>query len=126
MIDIEKQVAYWRDSALSDWEAAQVLLRRKLVWQGLFFVHLALEKVIKAHVCRKTQGLAPYSHNLVRLADVAELPLSPEQRRILARANQFNLEGRYPDQGALEPSSHYAAEFSRQAQEVYQWLLSQL
>ncbi len=35
MIDIEKQVAYWRDGALSDWEAAQVLLRRKLVWQGL-------------------------------------------------------------------------------------------
>ncbi len=126
MIDIEKQVAYWRDGALSDWEAAQVLLRRKLVWQGLFFMHLALEKALKAHVCRKTRQLAPFSHNLMRLAELADISLTPEQTRILGRANQFNLEGRYPDQEALEPSHQYATEFIKQAQEVFKWLLSQL
>lgn len=44
---------------------------------GLFLAHLALEKTLKAHVCRTTGELAPKTHNLVRLAEMAgchELP----------------------------------------------------
>jgi HEPN domain-containing protein len=76
MINIEKQVAYWRDGAVEDWEIAQELIERGRTRHGLFFVHLSLEKLLKAHVCRHTQDLAPRLHNLVRLAELAALPLS--------------------------------------------------
>ncbi|NCO95976.1 MAG: HEPN domain-containing protein, partial [Armatimonadetes bacterium] len=52
MIDVEKQVAYWRDGAKEDWEVAQELVDRGRTRHGLFFGHLALEKLLKAHVCR--------------------------------------------------------------------------
>jgi HEPN domain-containing protein len=97
MINIEKQVAYWRDGAVEDWEIAQELIERGRTRHGLFFVHLSLEKLLKAHVCRHTQDLAPRLHNLVRLAELAALPLSQAQVDVLAEINAFHIEGRYPD-----------------------------
>lgn len=126
MIDIEKQVAYWRDGALSDWEAAQVLLRRQLVWQGLFLLHLALEKALKAHVCRQTNDLAPRIHDLVKLAHLAQLSLAEEQLDVLADANSFNLEGRYADLSLPPPTRQEATLVLRRTQEVFKWLIDQL
>ncbi len=79
MIDIDKQIAYWRDSADEDFAVARELVRRTRIRHGLFFAHLALEKALKAHVCRVTQDIAPRVHNLVRLAELAELDLQPAQ-----------------------------------------------
>ncbi len=73
MIDIAKQVAYWREGAVEDWEVARDLIERGKTRYGLFFVHLSLEKLLKAHVCRHTQDVAPRLHNLVR----PNWPLSP-------------------------------------------------
>ena len=69
MFDIGKQIAYWRDGAAEDWRVAQDLIKRRKVRHGLFFAHLALEKLLKALVCRRTQDLAPRIHSLVRLAE---------------------------------------------------------
>jgi len=38
---------------------------------GLFLANLALEKALKALVCKATRDLAPRIHNLVRLAELA-------------------------------------------------------
>jgi hypothetical protein len=48
MFDIGKQIAYWRDGAAEDWRVAQDLIKRRQVRHGLFFAHLALEKLLKA------------------------------------------------------------------------------
>ena len=119
MIDIEKQVAYWRDGAAEDWEIAQELIARGRTRHGLFFVHLSLEKLLKAHVCRHTQDLAPRLHNLVRLAELAALPLSQTQVDVLAEINAFHIEGRYPDVLIPPPSQDEAEDYLRRAQEVY-------
>lgn len=79
MIDIDKQIAYWRDSADEDFAVARELVRWTRIRHGLFFAHLALEKALKAHVCRVTHDIAPRVHNLVRLAELAELDLQPAQ-----------------------------------------------
>ena len=39
---------------------------------------------------------APRSHNLIYLAECANLTLSDSQREILTRVNKYNLETRYP------------------------------
>ncbi|MDO9129157.1 MAG: hypothetical protein Q7U34_04750 [Anaerolineales bacterium] len=52
---MNKQVAYWKDGAAKDLDFAGRLLERdEEVLYGLFFVHLTLEKAIKAHVCKQT------------------------------------------------------------------------
>lgn len=105
MIDIGKQVNHWRKSAIEDLDVAEdLILNRHRVLHGLFFVHLALEKLLKALVCQKTQKLAPYIHNLIRLSEIADLHLDPQHKTLLADVNDFNLSGRYPDLLVSKPS----------------------
>jgi HEPN domain-containing protein len=126
MIDINKHVTYWHDGAVEDWEVAQGLIGQQKIRHGLFFAHLALEKLLKAHVCHHTQELAPRIHNLTRLAQLTALTFSSEQIDILADMNAFNLEGRYPESLGLPPSPTEANEYLDRAQKVYQWLMNQL
>ena len=51
MIDAEKQIVYWRKGAEEDIAVARELLEKKRIRHGLFFVHLSLEKMLKAHFC---------------------------------------------------------------------------
>lgn len=111
MIDIGKQIEHWRSGAGEDWEVARDLVARGKVRHGLFFAHLALEKTLKAHVCRTTNELAPPIHNLVRLAATANLSLKPEQRDLLAEVNSFNIEGRYPELFLPLPSASESAAY---------------
>ena len=46
MIDIQKQIDYWRNGAIEDWNVAEDLVSRNKTRHGLFFVHLALEKLL--------------------------------------------------------------------------------
>ena len=71
---------------------------------GLFIAHLALEKMLKAHVCLE---LAPRIHNLVRLAEMAGLKLSETQIDLLADASEFNIEGRYSKMLIWKRGLHY-------------------
>ncbi len=51
-IDIQKQIKYWQHGAVEDWDVAENLVDQQKVRHGLFFAHLALEKILKAHVCQ--------------------------------------------------------------------------
>lgn len=107
-------------------DLAQDLIKRNKTRHGLFFAHLALEKLLKAHVCRQTQDLPPRIHNLTRLAELAGLSLDQTQVDTLAEMNVFNLEGRYPDISLTPLSKKEATSYLRRAEDVYQWLMSQL
>ncbi|MBU0510940.1 MAG: HEPN domain-containing protein [Chloroflexi bacterium] len=95
MIDIEKQITHWKKGAEEDWEVAHDLVNQGRIRHGLFFAHLALEKVLKAHFCKYTRDLAPRIHRLPRLAELASLTLDPVQLEILLLMSTFNFEGRY-------------------------------
>ena len=59
MVDISKQITYWQDGAKEDFEVAKQLIASEKIRHGLFFAHLALEKVLKAKFCQKTNEIAP-------------------------------------------------------------------
>ena len=122
MIDIGKQVAHWRNSAVEDWSVAQDLVSRGKVRHGLFFAHLTLEKTIKAHVCKATGELASKIHNLVRLSQIASLTLSEDHIDLLAEVNEFNIEGRYPEMLLPPPSREEADAYMIRIHEVLQCL----
>ena len=73
MINIEKQIEYWEKSAFDDLDSAKILIERKRLLHGLFFCHLVIEKIIKAHVVKFTNEMAPRSHNLIFLSEKANL-----------------------------------------------------
>lgn len=103
---------------------AQELIERDKIRHGLFFAHLALEKTLKANVCRATGELAPKTHNLVRLAEKAGLELSEEQIDLLADANEFNTEGRYPEMLMPAPTRMEADQYMARIAEVLRCLNS--
>jgi HEPN domain-containing protein len=124
VLDIARQTIFWKESAQEDWAVAQELVLHERTRHGLFFAHLALEKALKACVVRRTGELAPRIHNLVRLAELAQIQLSPDQLDLLADMNVFNLEGRYPEVLAPLPSQAEAAEVMDSVGEVLAWLMN--
>lgn len=125
MIDINKQITHWRKGSVEDWEVARILVEQRRVRHGLFFAHLALEKMLKALVCRTSCNIAPPIHNLVRLAALTGLAIDEELLNLLAEVSPFNIETRYPDMLAPEPSLAEARTYLDSIQEVLQWLTSQ-
>lgn len=126
MIDISKQIKYWQENAQEDWEVALELLENNRFRHGLFFAHLALEKILKAHVCKETNDLAPKIHNLIHLSQLANINLSSDQFNLLAEMNPFNIEGRYPDSMKITPTKEEAQLLIGNARKVLEWLMNQL
>ncbi len=125
MVNIDEHIAYWKTGAVEDLDVAQQLVHSDKTRHGLFFAHLAIEKILKAHICKTTRQIAPKIHNLVRLAEYADLKLENDRRDLLAEMNEFNLEGRYPTSSPpISPSN--AKEYMERIKEVYQWLTQQL
>lgn len=125
MVDIAKQIAFWRDSAKEDWDVAKQLVDNERTRHGLFFAHLALEKILKAIVCKHSQDLAPRLHNLSRLAELAALTIDTQKMEVLAEMNAFHIEGRYPESLAKPPTKEEALNYMAGAEGVFQWLMNQ-
>jgi HEPN domain-containing protein len=64
---------------------------------ALFIGHLVIERLLKALIVKKTGNHAPLTHDLRRLAKLAELDLATEQKRYLDTITTFNLNARYDD-----------------------------
>jgi HEPN domain-containing protein len=126
MVDISQQVVYWRNGAEEDWEVANQLVNSGKTRHGMFFAHLALEKLLKAHICKKTEKLAPKIHNLVRLAEIAQLPLKSQDLDTLAEMNEFNLEGRYPITFVSPPTKKESQAYMKRAKGIFEWLTQKL
>lgn len=129
MVDVGKQVSYWKEVAADDWRVANKLLVGKETLSALFFAHLTMEKILKAHVCKQTQDYAPMIHNLLSLAKRASITLSSEQAKLLAELTTYNIRGRYPDMRGSQiekPTLPYARSLLKQTKEMYEWLKNQL
>jgi HEPN domain-containing protein len=126
MVDISEQIAYWRNGAEEDWEVAKQLVETGKTRHGMFFAHLAFEKLLKAHICKKREKFAPKIHNLVRLAEMALLELNPEDLDSLAEMNEFNLEGRYPLTYIPPPTKNESIKFLKKAKVMFEWLTKKL
>jgi HEPN domain-containing protein len=125
-MDVDKQIEYWTTGSAEDLGAARILLEQGYTRQGLFFAHLALEKMLKAHVVRAKQEVPPRIHNLVRLTQLAGLNLDDERERFLRRFDAHQLEGRYPDSQQVMIDPARAKQQLQKATETVQWLKAQL
>jgi HEPN domain-containing protein len=126
-VDVREQVEHWRRGAEADWRVGAHLVRVRKLRHGLFFVHLALEKMLKAHVCSQTRRYAPRIHALPRLAQLSGLGLATEHLQFLERFDRFSIAGRYPeDQLIPMPRPAESRRLMASAREVYRCLKRKL
>lgn len=122
MIDVQKQIEYWRKGAEEDFPVGLRLVRDGRTRHGLFFIHLALEKIIKAHVCRTIGDLAPRSHNLARLVELSGVPCSVADAQFLSDMNKHNIQGRYPESYEDLPDPAEIETILTESERIYTWL----
>ncbi len=97
-MDKNEHINYWIEQAADDWEAVDVLYRRKKYLQALFFAHLVIEKLCKACWVRDNKSnIPPRTHNLVYLMSQTQTDVPDELNELMLIVNRFQLEGRYPD-----------------------------
>jgi HEPN domain-containing protein len=126
--DVEKEIVYWRDVSIRDLQFAGRLIEYKEeeILYCFFYLHLAIEKALKAHIVKRTKNLPPKTHNLLVLAEIGEVQMSREQIDFCGRINRYNIEARYPNLAVPAPTLEKAKEYFEQTKELLEWLINQL
>ncbi len=97
-MDKNEYINYWRQLANEDFETAEYNFLGKRHVPGLFFLHLAIEKMLKANwVYDNLSNTPPFTHDLQKIASETELNFAAEQYDYLSVINTWNIEARYPD-----------------------------
>jgi HEPN domain-containing protein len=122
MLNADKQSGFWLESAREDWEVAGELVAKGRTRHGLFFAHLAMEKALKAHVCRSTDDTPPRTHDLLRLAELSGVAFEEDRKGLLAEFGRYQIEGRYPESLEPPPSRAEAEDELARAKEIFNWL----
>jgi HEPN domain-containing protein len=120
---------FWEEEALEALTVADHLFEKGDYSYALFFGHLAVEKIIKALYVVKKKGQAPYLHNLFRLAELIEIPLTETQKNQLIKITAYHLESRYPDEKRSfrrKCDQDFTRAELAEINEVFQWLKSML
>jgi HEPN domain-containing protein len=119
-------INYWQITAQKDWEAAGHLFEKGDYLHSLFFAHLVIEKLLKAHYVKdNSSDFPPKTHNLLVLSAHTKLSPSVEQLRLLSQMNQFQLDARYPDYKLNMykiATEKYTESLLQEIENVKQWL----
>lgn len=88
---------------------------------SLFIWHLAIEKILKATIISLDKKII-YTHDLIRLAKRAGIPLDQTLIAQLNEITTFNIEARYDDYKLTffkKATKKYAQEWSKICQKIY-------
>lgn len=94
-IDIDKQVRYWRTGADDVLGSGELLIANGRWGFGLFLLHLALEKSLKALLVRQTREVPPRTHDLLRLIRQVELEPPADILAVMGEFQAYCLAGLY-------------------------------
>ena len=95
----EDRVKYWIDLSDEDFRVAKALLKLKHFLYVGFMCHQCIEKIFKAAYEYKTNNMPPFVHDLMLIANRAEIfeMLNNEQIDFIERLSPLNIRARYPD-----------------------------
>ena len=122
---------YWIESSNEDYNVMKILYKNKKNNYCLFFGHLVIEKLLKAIYAKnnKSAPYAPKSHDLLYLAEKAELEFTENQENLLDTITGFNMNARYDNYEKdfyLKCTDEYTSEQLKNIEEVVEWLKNQL
>lgn len=119
----------WVALAEYDIETARHLLKTGRYLYVVFMCHLALEKMLKAHVTEVTQAVPAKSHDLIYLMKKSNLTLPQSYLEFLGKINSASIPTRYPEdlqQAVKEYPKPVARDYLQETQEVPEWLKQNL
>ncbi len=94
----EEIINFWINSSQLDWDAVSSLFKAGNYMHSLFFAHLSIEKLLKAHwVKDNDEDYPPRVHNLEYLYNQTKLSLDVQYIDELRIITSWNIEGRYQD-----------------------------
>ena len=94
----EDYISWWIKTAEHDWKAVENMMKSKDYVHALFFSHLVLEKLLKAHWIKdNNNNHPPKIHNLQYLSSKINIVIAESDKNFLGQMNAFQLEGRYPE-----------------------------
>lgn len=96
-IEKDKLIKYWIVGSDDDFDIMVAMFDTKRYSWSLFIGHLMIEKLLKAHFVKVNSDYPPFLHNLLRLAEKAELKLTDDKKEELATITAFNINARYDD-----------------------------
>lgn len=126
MDNLDKHIKYWEKSALSDITTALLLIKKKRYPEGLFFCHLSIEKILKAHFVKTNNDVAPRTHNLYQLSERSNISLNDEITDFFGILMKYQVQGRYPDYSIFIPDKKTIKKYYKKAQEILRWLIKAL
>ena len=122
---MRKDTANWLALADYDIETAHHMLATGRYLYVIFLCHLALEKLLKAHVAEVTQSLPIKTHDLIYLVKKCELELPENHLDFIGKINTASIPTRYPDdltRALKEYSKSVAKDYLDETMELVQWL----
>lgn len=119
-------IQYWLNGSKEDFQVAKSLFKLGHYSHCLFFCHLSIEKLLKAIVAKETKNYPPYTHDLRKLAEIADLDLDLKQEKALEIISIFNIVGRYADTKLKFYQKYnkkdYAQKYLKTTEELLLWL----
>jgi HEPN domain-containing protein len=125
----DEVIKYWIESAERDMKTMIHLYEKKDFHWSLFLGHLVIEKFLKALYVKKKSEQPPYIHNLLRIADKAEITFTEEQLDILTTITSFNIEARYDDYKSVfyrKCTFEYTTIWIDNIKEIAEWIKEKL
>lgn len=122
---MRKDTANWIALADYDVETARHMLATERHLYVVFLCHLALEKMLKAHVAEVTQAVPIKTHDLIYLVKKSELELPEKYLDFIGKINTASIPTRYPDdlqRSLKEYPKSVAKNYLDQAIELIEWL----
>ncbi len=121
-MNLERNIVYWTDGAKDDLVTAELLIRNQRLLHGLFWCHLVLEKMLKAHIVKITGNYPPKTHNLFWLLEKTNIEITDEIKDFLGILSKYQLEGRYPEYEPVIPANETALNYLNETTTLYKWL----
>lgn len=118
-------LSYWLESSDIDFDAMNALFQSGHYSWSLFLGHLVLEKLLKAYYIQEIDDNIPHIHQLLKIADMARLPLSSAQEELLLEVTTFNIKARYPDyknRFYKKATKDFSVKYINDITEFRQWL----
>lgn len=90
-------VKHWLEGATESWKTARHLYEGRRYDHSLFFLHLTIEKILKAVYVGLKNDAPPFVHNLSKLAKDCGFDLTETEIKQLDEISKFNISARYED-----------------------------
>jgi len=125
-MNIAKHIEFWKEGAEDAFGTAELLIRNGRRLHGLFFCHLAIEKILKAHVVKASGEYPPKTHHLPRLVEITELDIPEGQEKFLGVLMKYQIEGRYPEYLPKTPPGKIALDYLERTKQTLLWIKEKL